>query len=98
MYFSLCQLFLAVWSLQLSVVKAAGAPGDGDTFCTETLSGLGADPLPPSAGILMDSYDYLNLLPPNEQRAVWQQLDLDDNNALGRGTQVSAIHTPLVLS
>ena len=35
----------------------------------------------------MDSFNYLNLLPPHGG-AVWQQLDLDDNNTAGAGTEV----------
>ncbi len=37
----------------------------------------------------MDSYRYRNLLPPHD-RAVWQQVDLDNNNAAGGGTSVQA--------
>lgn len=66
-----------------TVACSSGYPGDGDTFCTEALPGLGADPLdPPSAGILL-----LWLPQPAASHATSRgQLDLDDNNALGSGT------------
>lgn len=35
----------------------------------------------------MDSYNYLNLLSPHEG-AVWQRLDLDNNNVVGSSTEV----------
>ncbi len=77
-------------SVLLSVVLAQ-APGDGDSFCTSTLptsGGIPLPPTPPNVKILMDSYRYRNLLPPHD-RAVWQQVDLDNNNAAGSGTSVS---------
>ncbi len=73
-------------SVLLSVVLAQ-APGDGDSFCTSS-GGIPLPPTPPNTRILMDSYRYRNFLPPHH-RAVWQQVDLDTNNAAGRGTSVS---------
>ncbi len=77
-------------SFLLSVVLAQ-APGDGDSFCTSTLptsGGIPLPPTPPNAKILLDSYRYLNLLPPHDH-AVWQQVDMDNNNFAGSGTSVS---------
>ena len=72
----------------LSVVTAR-APGDGNAFCTDTLTGsvVQAPVHPFNVKILMDSFNYLNLLPPHDG-AVWQQLNLDDNNVDGGGTEV----------
>ena len=72
-------------------MAGARAPGDGDKLCTVTLPASGSrepPPLPANARVLMDSYDYINLLPTSEDSAVWQQLDLDDNNVPGRRTEV----------
>lgn len=63
----------------------AGAPGDGHTFCT---SGIEPQEYLLNDKVLMDSYNYLNLL--GGPGAVWQQVDLDSNNAIGRGTEVSS--------
>ena len=81
--FTLCTL--------LSLVTAR-APEDADPFCTDTLrneSGLEPAPLPSHATILMDSYNYITLLGDEGTGAVWQQVDLDNNNMAGRGTEVS---------
>ena len=72
-------------------MTGARAPGDGDKLCTVTLPALGREPppLPANARVLMDSYDYITLLPStSEESAVWQQVDLDDNNVPGRRTEV----------
>ena len=71
----------------LSVVTGR-APGDGNAFCTDTLARVQPPVHPLNTKILMDSFNYLNLLPPHGG-AVWQQLDLDDNNEIGEGTEVS---------
>jgi len=77
-------LFLSV----LQTVVIAVAPGDEDPRCTdEVRSALGLTD-PPNSRRLMDSTYYVNLLPPTEG-AVWQQVDNDDNNVAGRGTEVS---------
>ena len=69
------------------------APGDADTLCTLTLPTTGElqpAPLSANAKVLMDSFDYILLLP-RAAGGVWQQVDLDDNNLEGRGTQVSTL-------
>ena len=71
-------------------VASAVSPGDEHPFCTDTLinnNGITLPHYPSNAKILMDSYNYVDLLPPHE-RAVWMQVDNDDNNAGGAGTTV----------
>ncbi len=85
------RIFLLFFLNVLLTVVLAQAPGDGDSFCTSTLpssGGIPLPPIPPNAKILMDSYRYRNLLPPHD-RAVWQEVDLDNNNVAGGGTDVS---------
>ena len=69
-------------------MACARAPGDADQLCTANQLQLLPAPLPANAKILMDSYDYILLLP-RANGGVWQQVDLDDNNDPGRGTEVS---------
>ena len=83
---------IPIFALLLSVVTGR-APGDGDNFCTNTLpntDGSQAPVHPSNTKILMDSFNYLNLLHPHDD-AVWQQLDLDNNNVAGGGTEVSML-------
>ena len=75
------------------------APGDADRLCS-ILSSTGSiplAPLPANAKVLMDSYDYILLLP-RAIGGVWQQVDLDDNNIPGRGTEVSTLGDKIVMS
>ena len=73
-------------------VVSAGAPGDADSFCTDELPSRGTPPpiYPPNLKILLDSYNYVNLLPPQDG-AVWQAVDNDNNNEAGRGTEVKSL-------
>ena len=67
------------------------APGDEDQLCTETLQAAGVFSrpyYPTNIKVLMDSYNYETLLPP-QQNPVWQQVDLDTNNPPGTTTNVS---------
>ena len=66
------------------------APGDAQSFCTETLPSDGVNILdcPPEVKPLMDSRHYQTLLPPNTG-AVWQTVDNDDNNPSNIRTSVS---------
>ena len=78
---------LLLVAILVSMVSA-GAPGDEDIFCTNDSYGVTIPPLyPPNSKILLDSYNYVNLLPPQDN-AVWQAVDNDDNNEAGRGTEV----------
>ena len=73
----------------------ARAPGDADILCTVTFPTSGEvqpAPLPANARVLMDSYDYISLLP-RDAGGVWQQVDLDDNNEAGRSTEVANKYT-----
>ena len=86
--FVLCLVIVQVMSM-----VSAGAPGDAEPFCTNELpsnSTIPAPPAPvhpPTSKILLDSYNYINLLPPQDG-AVWQAVDNDNNNEAGRGTEV----------
>ena len=70
-------------------IISARAPEDGNLFCTNELLSSGTIPpsYPPNSKILLDSYNYVNLLPPQDG-AVWQEVDNDNNNEAGRGTEV----------
>ena len=75
------------------VVSTHGvAPGDEEGLC-DNLRSLGTVPTPdydPTMVILMDTWNYLNLLPP-PNGAVWQQVDNDSNNDVQFTTNVSTI-------
>ena len=74
-----------------AVVAAVGvAPGDESRICPR-LRELGTAPTPgynPTMRILMDSWNYQNLLP-NRSEAVWQQVDNDVYNPVMVTTNVS---------
>ena len=65
------------------------APGDGDLTCLRK-----NDRSHPEhvlyVGHLMDTRDYLQLLPIGGEDTVWQSLDRDENNIIGGQTQVNA--------
>ena len=68
------------------------APGDEPQLC-QVLREAGIVQTPnynPSMGILMDSDNYQNLLPPHSE-AVWQQVDNDVKNDPSLTTNVSLI-------
>ena len=77
--------------LHLSVIaEGAVAPGDEDQFCRD-LRENGVISIPVYSAnmrVLMDSWNYQNLLPPRIG-AVWDQVDNDINNADGITTNVS---------
>ena len=74
-------------------MTGARAPGDADRLCTVTLPSTGEvyqpAALPANTRVLMDSYDYILLLP-RAEGGVWQ---LDDNNEAGRRTEVANKYT-----
>ena len=76
---------IVLFSALVSAVSAS-APDDVDPFCSNGLTYPRVHP--PNTRFLLDSYNYINLLPPHDG-AVWQQVDNDDNNEAGRGTSVS---------
>ena len=75
------------------VVSTHGVvPGDEEGLC-DVLRSLGTVPTPdydPTMVILMDSWNYQSLLPP-QSGAVWQQVDNDSNNDVQFTTNVSTI-------
>ena len=73
------------------VVGISIAPGDEEQVFCQNLRAQGAAPIPdyaPSMKVLMDSWNYQNLLPPRVG-AVWDQVDNDTNNRDGETTNVS---------
>ena len=85
---------LLAWVILSAIELAAGvsiaAPGDEEPLCQQ-LRDLGAAPIPnyaPNMRILMDSWNYQNLLP-TRTGAVWEQVDNDTNNPSGIATNVS---------
>ena len=86
-------VFLLTLILLLLSTTADGtvAPGDEDQVC-RYLRERGVAPIPVYSAnmrILMDSWNYHNLLPPRTG-AVWDQVDDDSNNPSGITTNVSA--------
>ena len=82
-------LLLSLFAIT-AVVAAGVAPGDEEDLCPR-LRGLGTARTPvysPTMRILMDSWNYQNLLP-NRSGAVWQQVDNDVNNPVEFTTNVS---------
>ena len=82
---------LVLTTLRVAAAIDGVAPEDEDQLCTETLpaAGVFSRPYyPTNIKVLMDSYNYETLLPP-QQNPVWQQVDLDTNNPTGETTNVS---------
>ena len=72
-------------------VSAGVAPGDEEMLLCEQLRAPGAAPIPSYSAnmrVLMDSWNYRNLLP-TRTGAVWQQVDNDVNNPSGITSNVS---------
>ena len=91
-----CLVGVVIVLSSLSGWSCAQAPGDEDTFCTETLPSIGVNILdyPPEVKPLMDSHHYQQLLLPS-MGAVWQEVDNDSNNLSGTTTNVSCYTLPL---
>ncbi len=54
-------------------------PGDADSFCIKESGSTHLPPYPPNSRILMDSYQYISLLPALAGReSTWQQVDVDN--------------------
>ena len=69
---------------------SAVAPGDEEPLCDE-LRAVGSIPTPdydPTMRVLMDTWNYINLLPVRVG-SVWEQVDNDSNNPVGVTTNVS---------
>ena len=76
--------------LQLIVVVSTVAPGDEEPLCDE-LRALGSIPTPdydPTMRVLMDTWNYNNLLPVRSG-SVWEQVDNDNNNPSAVTSNVS---------
>ena len=88
MYSSVPDICTAIFLYALLPVATAQAPGDEDLFCMNLLN---QSAIPANADILMDSYNYIRLLPVQGQsNNVWQQVDNDDNSdTQGSGTGAS---------
>ena len=88
------RLRVALLVCVMSVIELAvgTAPGDEEPQCP-MLRSLGAAPTPnyaPNMRILMDSWNYKNLLPATRSGAVWDAVDNDDNNPSGATSSVSS--------
>ena len=82
--------FLLALSLHLYTIVASVAPGDEDQLLCENLRLARAAPIPAYSAnmrVLMDSWNYQNLLP-SRIGAVWDQVDNDENNPSGMTTNV----------
>ena len=66
----MCGIVIAI--CMMFPLTSARAPGDADSFCTTVFpSSVNIPPIyPPNLKILLDSYNYVNLLPPQDG-AVW---------------------------
>ena len=83
---------LCVIAAALVVSTNGVAPGDEEGLC-DNFRSLGTVPTPdydPTLVILMDTWNYQNLLPPRSG-AVWQQVDNDTNNDVQFTTNVGTI-------
>ena len=82
------------------IVLTAGisiAPGDEDREICQSLRSSTAAPIPgyaPNMRVLMDTWNYQNLLPPR-MGAVWDQVDNDTRNNATITTNVSLIQSVL---
>ena len=89
---SMAMLSALVLAFIFVTVSASVAPGDEEALC-EQLRALGIAPIPAYSSnmrVLMDSWNYQNLLPPRTG-AVWDQVDNDMNNPSGVATNVSCV-------
>ena len=88
--------FLLALLLHLCTIVASVAPGDDDQQLCERLRALQAAPIPAYSAnmrVLMDSWNYQNLLP-DRLGAVWDQVDNDVNNhELGTTNVSNSIYT-----
>ena len=89
---SVAMLSALVLAFIFVTVSASVAPGDEEALC-ERLRASGAAPTPAYSSnmrVLMDSWNYQNLLP-SRTGAVWDQVDNDMNNPSGVATNVSCV-------
>ena len=82
---------LMLMSLAVVTTSAGVATGDEELGTCSNLRSQGAAPIPAYSAnmrVLMDSWNYQNLLSPRPG-AVWEQVDNDENNSLQETTNVS---------
>ena len=92
-------VFACVFVMSAIVLAAGIAPEDREPLCL-MLRAQGAAPIPeytPNMSVLMDSWDYQNLLP-DRAGAVWQQVDNDTNNVEQLTTNVSPTKIDLLIN
>ena len=80
-------LSLVLWTQHLT---DGVAPGDEESLCDD-LRASGSIPTSdydPTVRVLMDTWNYNNLLPVRSG-SVWEQVDNDNNNPVGATTNVS---------
>ena len=86
-------------NLYIIVIVGAVAPGDEESLCGQ-LRAVRTVPIPAysvNMRMLMDSWNYQNLLPAHIG-AVWDQVDNDDNNPSGITTNVSVVQYSIIMS
>ena len=90
---------LMLVSLAVVTISAGVAPGDEELSICSNLRSQGAAPTPTYSAnmrVLMDSWNYQNLLPPHAG-AVWEQVDNDANNSPQQSTNVRVKRQNLIL-
>ena len=90
-----CETTVTVFVTALLCLVTGRAPEDADPFCLGELSGISPPVYPPNSHVLLDSFNYFNLLPPQDG-PVWQEVDLDENNVVGSRTSVSQYFSSLL--
>ena len=78
-YYFCCVLLILLFSLPIT---SAQAPGDEDEFCSSPNEVKEHPVFPNNVKILMDSFNYINLLSRSNVTVVpWQQVENDDNGS-----------------
>ena len=89
---------ILMWQIILPQVKSQ-APGDEDSFCTTLSSSIIPPFYPPNSVILMDSYNYLQLIPVlNPNSGVWQQVDIDGRLGGTGGASIVGSYIQLLIT
>ena len=90
--------YLLMWQIILPQLKSQ-APGDEDSFCTTLSASILPPYYPPNSVILMDSYNYIQLIPdltPNS--GVWQQVDIDGRLGVNGGASIVGSYMQLLMT
>ena len=86
-------LTLSLYLYTIIVIVGTTAPGDEEPRCEQLRADRFAAPIPAYSAnmrVLMDSWNYQNLLLPRIG-AVWDQVDNNENNASGLVTNVHVL-------